>query len=59
MLETLIRQSSMHLSSASPIGGGGGGGIWGLYGDFVQTLSPSGGGNVGTLLLVQLTNNYS
>ena len=38
-------------------GGGGGtradvGGIWGLYGDFIKTLSPSGGGNVGTLLLV-------
>ena len=28
------------------------GGIWGLYGDFIKTLSPSGGGNVGTLLLV-------
>ena len=42
--------SVMHLSSASPRGGGTPGwcgGIWGLYGDFATNFCPCGGGNVG------------
>ena len=41
----------MHLSSASPRGGGtlGCGGIRGLYGDLATNFCPYGGGNVGTL----------
>ena len=48
----LRKHNIMHLSLASPRGGGGDPRLmWGnvgLYGDFIKNLSPSGGGNVGT-----------